>query len=165
MTSALEPKVIEPGQGRSVSLYDVHFEFKVEGADSGGSVAIIEVEIPPRTLVKPHRHTREDEFSYVLSGAVGARIGDREFEAVAGSGLVKPRNVPHAMWNTQAEPARILEIVSPAGLERYFELVAPVLRERGREWTERFYQLAEQYGLGIEDEWSDELQERLGIKL
>jgi hypothetical protein len=29
--------------------------------DSGGSLTVLEVEIPAKTLVKPHNHPREDE--------------------------------------------------------------------------------------------------------
>jgi len=33
--------------------------------------------------------------------------------------------VPHAFWNAADEPARALEIISPAGFERYFAELAP----------------------------------------
>jgi hypothetical protein len=56
-------------------------------------------------------------------------------------------------------------VVSPAGLESYFERVAPILLEHGPEWTQRYKALAEEYGLSILDDWSDELQARYGIKL
>lgn len=39
----------------------------------------------------------------------------------------KPRGAPHAFWNPTDEPARALEIVSPAGFERYFEEIQPLL--------------------------------------
>ena len=89
--SPFSPKVITPGEGKTVMLFGVRFSYKVETADSGGTLAVMEVEIPPRTLVKPHNHTREDEFSLVLEGTVGVRVGDRELAAGAGSYLVKPR--------------------------------------------------------------------------
>jgi quercetin dioxygenase-like cupin family protein len=151
---------------RTLSLNDVGFIYKLEAAATDGRLAVLEVRIPPRTLVKPHQHSKEDEFSLILSGSVGARIGDRTHEEIgAGSSLVKPRDIPHAMWNVTDEPVRILEIVMPAGLERYFEEVAPILREHGPNWTERFYELATRYGLTILDDWSDELKERYQITL
>jgi len=122
--------------------------------------------ISPRTLVKPHTHTREDEFTLILDGAVGARLGDDTVEEIpAGSWLVKPRSVPHAMWNVGVEPARILEVVMPGGIERYFEQIAPILMEHGPDWTKRYDSLAEEYGLEILNDWSDELQARYGITL
>ena len=112
------------------------------------ALSMLEVTIPPKTLIKPHTHTREDEFSLVLAGPIGLRSGDDTVEEVpTGSWLIKPRNVPHAMWNLSDQPARVLEVVMPGGLERYFEEIAPVLREHGPEWTQRYKALAEEYGL------------------
>jgi uncharacterized cupin superfamily protein len=54
---------------------------------AAGALAVLEVEIPARTLVKPHSHTREDEFTFVISGTVGARVGDRVLEAGPGAYL------------------------------------------------------------------------------
>ncbi len=156
---------IPPGSGSSVTLYGVRFTYKVEAQDAGGALAVLETEIPPRTLVKPHRHQREDEFSLVLRGAVGVRLADEEFEAPAGTYLVKPRGVPHALWNAGREPATVVEILSPAGFERYFAEIAPVLSQHGPEVTARFYELAEEYGVTIEDDWVAELEARYGVKL
>lgn len=151
---------------RQISLYDVVFRYGVGSDESDGALSMLEVTIPPRKLVKPHMHTREDEYTLILAGTVGARLGDETVEQIpTGSWLVKPRSVPHAMWNVTDEPARILEVVMPGGIERYFEQIAPVLREHGPEWTETFYALAQEFGLTILDDWSDELKARYGITL
>ena len=80
----------------------------------------------PRALAAPlHRHTREDEYSYVLEGRMGALLGDEVVEAGPGDLVFKPRNQWHTFWNAGDEPCRILEIISPAGFEHFFgELVA-----------------------------------------
>jgi quercetin dioxygenase-like cupin family protein len=162
----MQPAVHNPSDQRTVALYQVGFAYRLDASHTDGDMAVLEVEIPPRTLVKPHQHSREDEFTVVLSGRVGARIGETTYEEIqAGASIVKPRNVPHALWNVTDEPARILEIVRPAGLERYFEEIAPVLGEHGPQWTERFYALAQQYGLTILDDWSNELKAKYGITL
>lgn len=162
----MQPKVHDPSSHRTLTLYGVEFTYDLVADDTGGALAALEVVIAPRKLVKPHQHSKEDEFTIVLSGRVGARIGSTYFEQVnARSSLVKPRGIPHAMWNVTDEPARIVEIMMPGGLERYFEELAPILREKGPEWTERYYALAERYGLTILDDWSNELQERYGITL
>ena len=92
----------------------------------------------PRALAAPlHRHTREDEYSYVLEGRVGALLGDEVLVASPGDLIFKPRNQWHTFWNAGDEPARILEIISPAGFERFFgELVdlGGVSRRRRRSW-------------------------------
>ena len=156
-------KVVVPGEARTVMLFAVRFDYKVTSADSGGALAALEVTIPPRTLVKPHNHTREDEYTVVLDGTVGARVGDRVVEAAAGASMVKPRRTPHAMWNVGPGPARVLEVLSPGGLEDYFEELAPVLRDRRP--PAEYDALAERYGLTIRNDWIEELERTYGVKL
>jgi quercetin dioxygenase-like cupin family protein len=150
---------------RSVTLYGVEFRYRVDAADTGGQLSIIESIIPPRTLVKPHRHLKEDEFSIVLEGRLGLRLGDEVSEVEPGTYLVKPRGVPHAIWNAGQTPARVVEIISPGGFERYFEEVAPVLLQSGPEWTARFDELADRYGVEVLDDWVKPLEETYGVWL
>ena len=163
MPPAFSPKVVTQGEGKIVSLFGVRFCYKITGADTGGRMAILEVEIPPSTLVKPHAHSREDEFTVVLSGTVGVRTGNQVLEAGPGSYLAKPRGVPHAMWNAGSAPATVAEILSPAGLEGYFEALAPILTEHRT--PPEYYQLAEDYGIVIQDDWIPELDRTYGVKL
>jgi quercetin dioxygenase-like cupin family protein len=163
MTEAFIPKLVTHEQGKTVMLFGVRFSYKVVSTDTGGSLAVLEVTIPPGTLVKPHNHSREDEFSLVLSGMVGLRVGDQVMEAGAGAYLVKPRGTPHAMWNTADVPAKVAEILCPAGLEGYFEELAPILSQHGT--PPEYYQLAENYGITIQDDWIEDLERTYRVKL
>ena len=163
MSQPTESRYVAPDDGKVVQLFGVRFNYKVDSAASGGQLAVLEVTIPSGTLVKPHRHTREDEYSIVLSGTVGARVGDRVEEAGPGSYLVKPRGIPHAMWNATATSATVVEILSPGGLEDYFEELAPILE--AHKPPDEYYGLAERYGIVIEDAWIEELERTYGVKL
>ena len=102
--------------------------FMIEGVQSGGNFALVEHPIEPRVLAAPlHTHRHEDEYTYVLEGEVGVQVGDEVRVARPGDLVFKPRDVPHAFWNAGDAPARALEIISPAGFERYFTEVAPLL--------------------------------------
>jgi quercetin dioxygenase-like cupin family protein len=163
MAGAFPPKLVTPGEGKTVMLFGVRFSYKVVSADAGGRLAVLEVEIPPGTLVKPHNHSREDEFSLVLSGTVGARVGDQVVEAGPGAYLVKPRGTPHAMWNAARAPAKVAEILCPSGLEGYFEELAPILAKHRT--PPEYYQLAENYGITIVDDWIEDLERTYRVKL
>jgi len=56
-----------------------------------------------------------DEYSYVIEGEVGARVGTDEVTARTGDYIFKPRRLPHTFWNPTDRPARLLEIIVPAG--------------------------------------------------
>jgi quercetin dioxygenase-like cupin family protein len=115
------PRIVGPQDGRFVDLQSVGVRFMIWGAESGGSFSLVEHPIPPRTLVAPlHRHEREDEYSYVLEGRMGAQLGDDVVYAEAGDLVFKPRNQWHTFWNAGDAPCRILEIISPAGFEHFF---------------------------------------------
>ena len=162
----MKPRIVQADDSQKISLYDVAFRYGIGAEESDGGLSMLEVTVPPRTLIKPHIHGREDEFTLVLEGAVGARLGDETVEHIgAGSWLVKPRSIPHAMWNVGDTPARILEVVTPGGIERYFEQIAPILKEHGPDWTKRYQALGEEYGLTILDDWTDELKAKYGVTL
>src|SRR5262249_187760 len=142
---------VKTGEGQSVSLGGMGVIFKVSGADTGGAFAVVEHPIDPGRLVLPHVHLREDEYSYVLEGTIGARVGDQEVIAGRGSYLLKPRGLMHTFWNAGPEPARLLEIISPAGFERYFAELA----EAGD--PDRRQELAARYAVTYSSDWVDDL--------
>jgi quercetin dioxygenase-like cupin family protein len=116
-------KVVGPRDGTSGFLFPgaVGVRFMIGGEESGGGFSLVEHPMVARALAAPlHRHTREDEYSYVLEGRVGALLGDQVLTAGPGDLVVKPRNQWHTFWNAGDEPARILEIISPAGFEHFF---------------------------------------------
>ncbi len=97
----------------------------IDGADTSGRFALVEHLFEPRALAAPmHRHHDEDEYTYVLTGRIGAVIEGREVEAGAGDLLFKPRGQWHTFWNAGDEPASCLELISPAGLEQLFRSFA-----------------------------------------
>ena len=121
---AAPPKVLGPNDGKLGQLAAIGVRFMVGGDESGGGFSLVEHPMPPRALAAPmHRHSREDEYSYVLEGRVGAQLGDAIVYGEPGDLIFKPRGQWHSFWNAGDTPARLLEIISPAGFERYFEEV------------------------------------------
>ena len=81
---------------------------------------MVEHPFPVGALVPPHLHTLEDEYSIVTEGEIGFRSGDREVVLGAGGYITKPRGEMHTMWNAGKIPARMIEIIQPAGFEDFF---------------------------------------------
>ena len=143
-------KVVQPGGGRAGRLGPgVGVHFKIDGADTGGAIAVVEHPFEVGALVRPHVHTREDEISIVLEGEIGFRSEDDEVVLGAGGYIVKPRNQVHAMWNAGPAPARMIEIISPAGFEGFFRELVEMLRHGAPTGPERTA-LASRYGLDVD---------------
>jgi len=115
-------RVVGPDDGKLGFLGTIGVRFMIDGAETGGGFSLVEHPMPPRALAAPlHRHLNEDEYSYVLEGRMGALLGDEVLEAGAGTLVFKPRGQWHTFWNASDQPTRILEIIAPAGFERFFE--------------------------------------------
>jgi gentisate 1,2-dioxygenase len=110
-----------------------------------------------------HRHSREDEYSYVVSGRVGALLGDDVILGGTGDVIFKPRHEWHTFWNAGDEPARILEIIAPAGFEQYFtELIG--LGGSTRADPQDLRALSERYGLEVRPQSIPELAQRFQLR-
>ena len=119
------PRILGPSDGKAVDFGSVGVRFMVWGEESGGGFSLVEHPIPPRTLAAPlHLHANEDEYSYVLEGRLGAKLGDEVVYAEKGDLVFKPRNQWHTFWNAGDEACRILKIISPGGFEHVFEEMA-----------------------------------------
>lgn len=164
--SGVEPPpltVIQPGEGREGSLGSIGVVFKLFGEQTNGLVSIVEHPFPVGALVPPHLHTKEDEYSIVTEGAIGFRSGDREVVLEAGGYITKPRGELHTMWNAGSTPARMIEVISPAGFEHFFWGLADQLTD-GQPDPDELGQLAEKHGLVFHDApWLPDLVERYGL--
>ena len=163
--TATSVKLVGPTDGAEGFLGSIGVRFLIDGPEAGERFSLVEHPMSPRALAAPlHLHTREDEYSYVLEGRMGALLGDDVVEAGPGDLVFKPRNQWHTFWNAGEEPCRILEIISPAGFERFFqELVAMggVLQAD----PEELAQLSKRYGLEMQPETVPGLLERFGLQL
>ena len=116
--------IVQPGAGPTGVLGSIGVGFKLWGEDTGGALSIVEHPFPVGALVGAHLHTREDEYSMVTEGEIGFRSGEREVVLGSGGYITKPRGEMRAMWNAGTVPARMIEIVSPAGFEHFFRELA-----------------------------------------
>jgi mannose-6-phosphate isomerase-like protein (cupin superfamily) len=158
-------KIVSPADGREGFLGSIGVRFLIDGSEAGERFSLVEHPMSPRALAAPlHRHTREDEYSFVLEGRMGALLGDDAVEAGPGDLVFKPRDQWHTFWNAGDEVCRILEIISPAGFERFFaELVD--MGGVAQADPERFAALSARYGLEVRPDTVPELAERFGLRL
>jgi mannose-6-phosphate isomerase-like protein (cupin superfamily) len=164
-TIAGQVKLVGPDDGKEGFLGSIGVRFMIDGLEAGERFSLVEHPMSPRALAAPlHRHTREDEYSFVLEGRMGALLGDDVVEAGPGDLVFKPRDQWHTFWNAGDEPCRILEIISPAGFERFFaELVD--LGGAIQADPEALAKLNDRFGLEMQPQSVPELVERFGLRL
>ena len=154
------PTVIAPDDGAPFVFGEVGGRFKIGGSDTDNRFAVAQLpEIPSRTLAAPlHRHHNEDEYTYVLEGTLGTMAGGEVVTAEPGTWLVKPRGQWHTFWNAGDAPCHVIEIVSPAGFETYFDEVAAAGDD-----PERLAQINEKYAIDMDFESVSTLCERFEL--
>jgi mannose-6-phosphate isomerase-like protein (cupin superfamily) len=155
--------VVQPGAGQAGELGSIGVQFKLWGDATGGELSVVEHPFPVCALVPPHLHTREDEYSIVTEGEIGFRSGDREVVLGSGGYITKPRGEMHAMWNAGNVPARMIEIISPAGFEHFFRELSELIAAGAPE-AEQIADLAERYGLQFgQPDWLPDVISRFGL--
>ena len=138
------------GTGKyDLMLSELGARLDIAPGENDANVAIVEHTLPPHTLAAPlHRHSREDEISYVVEGEMTV-LADGEISTVpADECVVKGRDVWHTFWNASDEPLRFLEIIAPGEFSAFFEEVAPLtpLDPTDEAAVEEFLAIGERYG-------------------
>jgi quercetin dioxygenase-like cupin family protein len=127
---------------------------------TGGTISFVEQSMPPRHLIPGHVHERTDVWIYVIEGSVGVRVGDKETAGTTGAYLLKPRRVPHAMWNPGEAPNRFIEILTPGDGDLFFREAAALSDDASRA---EFEAMAERHGIRFFDDWTDDLRARYAL--
>ncbi len=165
MSASTSTAVLGPDQGRFVDLAGFGARYMVGADQSGGGFSLVEHPLGPRALGAPlHTHRNEDEYSYVLSGRIGAMVGEEVVEAGPGDFVLKPRGIPHAFWNAGDEEVRLLELISPGGFDRYFADMAPLLAAEGPPDFEALAGIQARYRLTMDFDSIGTLSERFGLR-
>ena len=166
MTSTVTvPRLVPPDNGKDGFLGSIGVRFMIDGVDTDERFSLVEHPMSPRALAAPlHLHTREDEYSFVLEGRMGALLGDDVVEAGPGDLVFKPRNQWHTFWNAGDAPCRILEIIAPAGFEQFFQEL-DALGGAIKADPAELAALNARYGLEMQPETVPDLLERFGLRI
>lgn len=157
-------KVVGPADGKLGFLGTIGVRFMIWGAEAGERFSLIEHPMSPHALAAPlHRHSREDEYSYVLRGRLGALLGEDVVYANPGDLVFKPRDQWHTFWNAGDGAASILEIISPAGFEKFFEELAD-MGGVTKATPSSLGDLCSRYALEMKPESVPELVQRFGLR-
>jgi mannose-6-phosphate isomerase-like protein (cupin superfamily) len=163
--AASAPRIISADEGANGFLGSIGVRFLIDGDEASERFSLVEHPMTARALAAPlHLHTREDEYSFVLEGRMGALLGDDVVEAGPGDLVFKPRNQWHTFWNAGDEPCRILEIISPAGFEEFFRELDGLGGALAAD-PAALADLNSRYGLEMQPESVPGLLDRFGLQI
>lgn len=112
---------VPAGTGKAYRSPIDEIRFLITGEQTGGAFFMAEVSIMPGGGNPPHIHHREEECFYLQEGELTIQVGGRTQTASAGDFIRLPRGVAHSFENTGDVDAKVLLVVAPAGLEKFFE--------------------------------------------
>ena len=145
---------VSPGEGASVWLVGDLITVKVASEETDGAVSIVEESTPPQGGPPPHFHQQEGEALYVLEGEVEFLVGERTIRASTGSCAYIPRRTLHTFKNVGTSPSRVLAVVTPGGLGKFFLEAGEPATEgssppEGEQDVGRIVEIGQKYGLQI----------------
>ena len=121
------PIIRNATEGRTIAVVGDVYRFLATGDDTHGTYALCEAIVPPGGGPPPHVHSREEEGFYVVEGEVTFQSGDQRIVATPGMFVNMPIGTPHSFKNEGSQPAKMLIMVAPAGLENmFFEIGVPL---------------------------------------
>ena len=155
--------LVLPGHGAPIRMGALPADLLVPAAFSAGAYELHHQPVPPGVLVVPHTHARQDQISVVTAGTLGVLVGDEEFTAPAGSCILRPRGIVHALWNPGPQPAQMIEVSSPgAGIEEFFRRFTD-LTAAGQATSPAIADLARPYGITYQPDLVPGLEARHGV--
>lgn len=122
---------------------------KLSGGDTDNTVAVVHLTVPKLSGPPLHRHSREDEWFYVLDGELTWEVDGQRFTGGAGASAFAPRGTVHTYQNFHDETAHILVVVTPAGLDQFFEDVTQLNKGMQQPDFARVEQLMQSYGMEL----------------
>jgi quercetin dioxygenase-like cupin family protein len=139
--------------------------YKVLSKSVNGSAAIVEHTLEPKSIGAPmHKHTYEDEISYVLEGELSVIQKGKVQTARPGQYIIKPRGIFHTFWNSGDERIHFIEVITPGNFEYYFAEMAPFLLAGQPPQMDKIRETAANYGLIVDPYAADEIIKRYGLK-
>lgn len=109
---------------RSTDPRDPLDQWLFDAESTGGTFALNVSTLEPGEGPPMHVHRHEDETYVVIEGRLDVDVDGRSERLEAGDAAFLPRGAPHALRNPGPDRSKVLMLVHPPGLERFFKEMA-----------------------------------------
>ncbi|XGV96603.1 MAG: quercetin 2,3-dioxygenase [Leptolyngbya sp. BL-A-14] len=122
-------RLLEPGEGLSYWVLGDLYTFKTVSKETEGAYSLMEITVYPQTGSPAHRHSREDESFFILSGELKFQVDGETIVATPGTFIYCPKGQTHLFMNASNQPAKMLCWVMPSGLEQFFMEIGTIVTD------------------------------------
>ena len=116
-----EVSVVGPEGGEVAFTGPAQMRILEDGRNTSHRLGVGEITLAPHTDGPPqHRHARHDEGFYVVSGLARFTVGEKSYDAPAGTLVMIPPGAPHTFANPGDSPVVLLNTFTPDLYVQYF---------------------------------------------
>jgi mannose-6-phosphate isomerase-like protein (cupin superfamily) len=148
----LEAFALAAREGRTPEPLDILGQeclVKLANADTNGAAAVFHLDAPPMSGPPLHRHSREDEWFYVLEGEVTVEVDGSQSVLSVGGSAFAPRGTAHTFQNFGPAGARMLVMVTPGGFDQFLRALSALNKPLPAPDFTRTEQILKEYGLEL----------------
>lgn len=139
--------IINFRDGKKMNVVGHEATIKLSSSQANGNY-VFEVVSPAGMGIPPHKHEREDELIYVLSGEFEVFLNGKISKATAGDWLNFTRGTAHGFTNVGTLPGKTLWVVSPGkNFEEFFDKLGSL--PAGAPDMDKLAKLFAEYGLPL----------------
>jgi quercetin dioxygenase-like cupin family protein len=150
--SSLTALSLGPEEGRTPEPLDIFGQMtlvKLTSADTDAAVAVLRLTAPPMSGPPLHRHSREDEWFYILEGELTFEVDGKRHLLRDGGSEFAPRGIAHTYQNFTNTTAKLLVMTTPGGFSKFFEALSAANKGLAVPDLARSEQIMNEYGMEI----------------
>lgn len=157
MSDERDPIILPPNEGQTIDAGGDRYRMLATKNSTDGTYGLWEAIVPPGGGPPPHLHRREEEGFYIIEGEVTVYVNEHQVKATAGAFVNMPVGSTHWFRNESDQPAKMLVLVAPGGMEALFEktgvpvtdLASPI-PPLGDDEKKRIIETAPEFGIEIQ---------------
>ena len=125
------PFILHADEGERIDAFGNECIFKLTGANTAGTMTLVQGVVPPGGGPPPHVHRRDDEVFIIMEGRYRFLIGETWTEVGPGAVVFLPRNSVHTFRNVGETNSRHRAFLTPSGFETFYAKCAEVFAAPG----------------------------------
>ena len=144
-----KPTIVQSEEGNTLQAFGDTIQFKLGGAQTGGSLVVGLVTVQPGGGPPPHVHRNEDELFMILESRFNVFTNGEWTEVGPGGVAYIPRGTVHMFRNVGDTTGRFWALATPSGFETFFAKCADVFSAGGPPDMQRILEICGEHDIEL----------------